>query len=79
MLADNTRRELADFLQAYDLPPKLEALRREAVAGFLETGPVTNCPSPATGSQGTGKKCRMGGFSAERWGSESWKPVDEGV
>ena len=35
-LADNVRRELADFLQARDLPPKQEALRLEAVAGFLE-------------------------------------------
>ena len=35
VLADNVRRELADFLQARDLPPKPEALRREAVAGIL--------------------------------------------
>lgn len=84
-LAENTRRELADFLQARDLPPKLEALRQAAVAGFLEagqggvSGPGIPCPAPATGSQGTGKKCRMGGFSAERWGRERWKPVDDGV
>jgi hypothetical protein len=37
ILADNTRRELADFLQARDLPPKLEQLRRKAVAGFLDS------------------------------------------
>jgi hypothetical protein len=36
-LAENTRRELADFLRAGDLPPKLEALRRKAVSSFLET------------------------------------------
>ena len=35
VLAGNTRRELADFLQERDLPPKLEALRRDAVAGIL--------------------------------------------
>jgi hypothetical protein len=35
VLADNVRRELADFLQARDLPPKQEALRRKAVVGFL--------------------------------------------
>ena len=34
-LAENTRRELVDFLQARDLPPKLEELRRKAVAGLL--------------------------------------------
>ena len=33
-LAENTRHELADFVQASDLPPKLEALRREALAGW---------------------------------------------
>ena len=85
VLAENTRRELADFLQARDLPPKLEALRQAAVAGFLEaeqggvSGPGIPCPAPATGSQGTGKKCRTGGLSAERRGRASWKPVDEGV
>ena len=85
VLADNTRRELADFLQARDLPPKLEALRQAAVAGFLETGqggvsgPGIPCPAPATGSQGMGKKCRTGGLSAERRGRASWKPLGEGV
>ena len=34
-LAANVRHELAEFLQARNLPPKQEALRREAVAGFL--------------------------------------------
>ena len=33
-LAENTRRELADFLQARDLPPRLEKLRREALERF---------------------------------------------
>ncbi len=84
-LAENTRRELADFLQARDLSPKLEALRQAAVARFLEAGQggVSDsgipCPAPATGRQGTGKKCRTGGLSAERRGRASWKPVDEGV
>ena len=85
VLAENTRRELADFLQARDLSPKLEALRQAAVARFLEagqggvSGPGIPCPAPATGSQGTGKKCRTGGLSAERRGRASWKPMDEGV
>ena len=35
-LAENTKRELARFLQARDLSPRLEALRREAIAGFLQ-------------------------------------------
>ena len=39
VLAENTRRELVDFLQARDLPPKLEALRREVLTGFLPPGP----------------------------------------
>ena len=43
-LADNTRRELADFLQARDLPPKLEALRRKALAGLLERPPPPAAP-----------------------------------
>ena len=34
-LADNVRHELADFLQARNLPPKLEALRRDALYSFL--------------------------------------------
>ncbi len=36
-LAENTRRELEDFLRARDLPPRLEALRQAAAAGFLES------------------------------------------
>ncbi|MBR4251830.1 MAG: hypothetical protein IKQ15_05990 [Kiritimatiellae bacterium] len=40
VLADNTRRELADFLQARDLTPKQEALHREVVTGFL----AIHCP-----------------------------------
>ena len=40
-LADNLRRELADFLQAGDLPPKQEALRREAArAAFFVAPPA---------------------------------------
>jgi hypothetical protein len=39
VLAENTRRELVEFLQAHDLPPRLEKLRREAVFGFLEPRP----------------------------------------
>lgn len=35
-MTENVRRELAGFLKERDLPPRLEALRREAVAGFLE-------------------------------------------
>ena len=35
ILADNVRLELADFLQARNLPPQPEALRREAAAEFL--------------------------------------------
>jgi hypothetical protein len=42
-LAENTRRELADFLQARDLPPRLDKLRREAVEGFL---PSRTLPPP---------------------------------
>lgn len=48
-LAENTRRELADFLQARDLPPRLEKLRREAVAGFLV---------PRSGAFGVGREER---------------------
>jgi hypothetical protein len=43
LIADNTRRELADFLQARDLPPKLEELRQEALAGFLGSRQATPC------------------------------------
>jgi hypothetical protein len=35
VIAENTRRELADFLQAHNLPPKQEALRRTVMAGLL--------------------------------------------
>ena len=35
-LAENTKRELAGFLQARNLSPRLEALRQEAIAGFLQ-------------------------------------------
>lgn len=35
-LAENVRCELAGFLRDWNLPPRLEALRRESVAGFLE-------------------------------------------
>ncbi len=40
ILAENVRRELSGFLQERDLPPKLEALRREALAGLLEARTV---------------------------------------
>jgi hypothetical protein len=40
VLAENTRRELVDFLRAGDLPPKLEALRREAADGLAELRPA---------------------------------------
>ena len=43
-LAENTRLELADFLQARDLPPRLEALRMEAVAGVLERSSPPSSP-----------------------------------
>ena len=46
-LAENTRRELADFLQARDLPPRLEKLRREALGGFL---------APRSGGAGVGRE-----------------------
>ncbi len=47
-LAENTRRELADFLQARDLPPKLEKLRNEVAAGFLEAYPGAPPPPRPT-------------------------------
>ncbi len=37
VLAENVRLELAAFLQERDLPPRAEALRRKALAGFLES------------------------------------------
>lgn len=43
-LAENTRIELADFLRADDLPPKLESLRRKTVSGFLESRLVASPP-----------------------------------
>lgn len=39
-LAENTRRELVDFLRAGDLPPRLEALRLEAADGLAELRPA---------------------------------------
>jgi hypothetical protein len=64
-LAENTRRELADFLRAGDLPLKREALRRETVYGFLESrlgrgGPRTpHPPSPIPG-RGAVRRPRFG-------------------
>ena len=47
ILADNVRHELADFLQARDLPPKLEALRRDALYSFIP-GPSSFLPPPSS-------------------------------
>ncbi len=46
-LADNVRHELADFLQAGDLPPKLEALRRDALHSFMPGPDRPSSPLPS--------------------------------
>jgi hypothetical protein len=51
-LAENLRQELSEFLQARDLPPKLEALRLEALAG---------APPPPGGETGLARGgCNLG-------------------
>ncbi len=46
-LADNVRHELADFLQAGDLPPKLEALRRDALHSLMPGPDRPSSPLPS--------------------------------
>ena len=66
ILAENVRRELADFLHARDLSPEQEALRQAALAGFpaprpgpgARDAPMETCPA------GTGCGIQDGNASA---------------